>query len=149
MAFGQVELTVVGNLADDVELRYTPGGKAVAKFGVLCNERVKGADGKYTDGETSSYFCNAWEGLAENIAGSVGKGSRVIVQGRWGQRSYDKPATEPGGQPERRTVWELTVEACGPDLRYATAKVQKLARSSQGGVPADDEWASASPVRPS
>lgn len=149
MAFGAVEITVIGNLAEDVQLSYTPGGKAVAKFPVLQNTRVKGQDGRYVDGEPSRYFCVAWEGLAENIAGSIQKGSRVIVQGAWSQRSYEKAPEVEGGQPERRTVWELKVEACGPDLRYATAKVQKLARASQGNVPADDAWATASPNRPS
>jgi single-strand DNA-binding protein len=146
MAFGDTTITIVGNLADDPELRYTPSGRAVAQFRVVVNSRVKQGD-RYVDGRPSYYPCVAWTELAENVAQSIGKGARVIVTGTWAQ---GEPYDDRNGS--KHYPWELRVDAVGPDLRYATARIQKADRTSAGAAPAGgseaDPWATASPTRP-
>jgi single-strand DNA-binding protein len=163
---GETTITVVGNLTDDPELRFTPSGAAVAKFRIASTPRTMDrASGEWKDGEPLFLQCNVWRQVAENVAESLHRGSRVIVTGRLRQRSYE---TREG---EKRTVMELEVDEIGPSLRYATAKVQKMSRSgggsgggfgsggggntgggggggapSQGGGYADDPWATAAPV---
>lgn len=139
MSFGDVQITVVGNLADDPEVRYTPGGKALCKFRVLVNSRVRQGD-RWVDGPPSNYPCVAWEQLGENVAQCLSRGARVIVQGTWAQ---GKPYEDRNGSTQY--PWELRVEAIGPDLRYATVRVQKIDRISTGAAPAGgsdvDPWA--------
>jgi single-strand DNA-binding protein len=159
---GETTITVVGNLTDDPELRFTPSGAAVAKFRVASTPRtLDRASGEWKDGEPLFLACNVWRQAAENVAESLQRGARVIVTGRLRQRSYE---TREG---EKRTVFELEVDEIGPSLRYATAKVQKMSRSSGGGGGfgssggggnqgggtqgggggfADDPWASAAPA---
>jgi single-strand DNA-binding protein len=159
---GETTITVIGNLTDDPELRFTPSGAAVAKFRVASTPRTLDRNsGEWKDGEPLFLQCNVWRQVAENVAESLHRGARVIVSGRLRQRSYE---TREG---EKRTVMELEVDEIGPSLRYATAKVQKMSRSgggsgggfgsssggggsnsgapSQGGY-ADDPWATAAPV---
>ncbi|WP_155369216.1 single-stranded DNA-binding protein [Catellatospora vulcania] len=125
---GETTITVIGNLVDDPELRFTPSGAAVAKFRLASTPRtLDRASGEWKDGEPLFLSCNMWRQLAENVAESLQKGSRVIVSGRLRQRSYE---TKEG---EKRTVYELEVDEIGPSLRYATAKVQKMSRSGGGG----------------
>jgi single-strand DNA-binding protein len=125
---GETTITVVGNLTDDPELRFTPSGAAVAKFRVASTPRtLDRASGEWKDGEPLFLSCNVWRQAAENVAESLQRGARVIVSGRLRQRSYE---TREG---EKRTVIELEVDEIGPSLRYATAKVQKMSRSSGGG----------------
>jgi single-strand DNA-binding protein len=125
---GETIITVVGNLTDDPELRFTPSGAAVAKFRVASTPRtLDRASGEWKDGEPLFLSCNVWRQAAENVAESLQRGARVIVSGRLRQRSYE---TREG---EKRTVIELEVDEIGPSLRYATAKVQKMSRSSGGG----------------
>jgi single-strand DNA-binding protein len=125
---GETIITVVGNLTDDPELRFTPSGAAVAKFRVASTPRtLDRASGEWKDGEPLFLACNIWRQAAENVAESLQRGARVIVTGRLRQRSYE---TREG---EKRTVMELEVDEIGPSLRYATAKVQKMSRSSGGG----------------
>jgi single-strand DNA-binding protein len=125
---GETTITVVGNLTDDPELRFTPSGAAVAKFRVASTPRtLDRATGEWKDGEPLFLSCNVWRQAAENVAESLQRGARVIVSGRLRQRSYE---TREG---EKRTVIELEVDEIGPSLRYATAKVQKMSRSSGGG----------------
>src|SRR5947208_5746396 len=127
---GETTITVVGNLTDDPELRFTPSGAAVAKFRIASTPRtLDRASGEWKDGEPLFLACSVWRQAAENVAESLQRGSRVIVQGRLRQRSYE---TREG---EKRTVIELEVDEIGPSLRYATAKVTKAQRSgaSQGG----------------
>src|SRR2546421_1656158 len=125
---GETTITVIGNLTDDPELRFTPSGAAVAKFRVASTPRtLDRASGEWKDGEPLFLACSVWRQAAENVAESLQRGSRVIVQGRLRQRSYE---TKEG---EKRTVYELEVDEIGPSLRYATAKVQKMSRSSGGG----------------
>jgi single-strand DNA-binding protein len=125
---GDTTITVVGNLTDDPELRFTPSGAAVAKFRVASTPRfMDKASGEWKDGEPLFLACNIWRDAAEHVAESLQRGSRVIVTGRLRQRSYE---TREG---EKRTVIELEVDEIGPSLRYATAKVQKMSRSGGGG----------------
>src|SRR5690348_4134914 len=125
---GETTITVIGNLTDDPELRFTTSGAAVAKFRIASTPRtLDRASGEWKDGEPLFLACSVWRQAAENVAESLQRGSRVIVSGRLRQRSYE---TKEG---ERRTVIELEVDEVGPSLRYATAKVQKMSRSSGGG----------------
>ena len=125
---GDTTITVVGNLTDDPELRFTPSGAAVAKFRIASTPRfMDKASGQWKDGEALFLACNIWREAAEHVAESLSRGSRVIVTGRLRQRSYE---TREG---EKRTVIELEVDEIGPSLRYATAKVQKAVRSGGGG----------------
>ena len=124
MAMGQV--TIVGNLTDDPELRYTPNGAAVAKFRVAVNRRYKDQSGEWKDGDTSYFTVNAWRTLAENVAETLTRGANVIVVGRLQQRSWE---TQDG---EKRTVIEIEADEVGPSLRWATAKVEKQGRSGGG-----------------
>ena len=124
---GETTITVVGNLTDDPELRFTPSGAAVAKFRIASTPRtLDRQSGEWKDGEPLFLACNIWRDAAEHVAESLQRGSRVIVQGRLRQRSYE---TREG---EKRTVYELEVDEIGPSLRYATAKVQKMSRSGGG-----------------
>ena len=156
MAAGDVTITVIGNLTDDPELRFTPSGAAVAKFRVASTPRfLDRTTNEWKDGEPLFLQCNIWRQAAENVAESLQRGARVIVSGRLRQRSYE---TREG---EKRTVMELEVDEIGPSLKYATAKVQKMSRSSgsgggfgsgggggngAGGGNFDDPWASAQPA---
>jgi single-strand DNA-binding protein len=125
---GETTITVIGNLTDDPELRFTPSGAAVAKFRIASTPRtLDRQSGEWKDGEPLFLACSVWRQVAENVAESLQRGSRVIVSGRLRQRSYE---TKEG---EKRTVYELEVDEIGPSLRYATAKVQKMSRSSGGG----------------
>jgi len=158
---GETTITVIGNLTDDPELRFTPSGAAVAKFRIASTPRtLDKASGEWKDGEPLFLACSVWRQVAENVAESLQRGARVIVSGRLRQRSYE---TREG---EKRTVYELEVDEIGPSLRYATAKVQKMSRSSGGGGGggygassgggggntgggggfADDPWATAAPA---
>jgi single-strand DNA-binding protein len=154
---GDTTITVVGNLTDDPELRFTPSGAAVAKFRIASTPRfMDKASGQWKDGEPLFLACNIWREAAEHVAESLNRGSRVIVTGRLRQRSYE---TREG---EKRTVIELEVDEIGPSLRYATAKVQKAVRSGGGGGGFgasgggggqggggnnfDDPWATAAPA---
>jgi single-strand DNA-binding protein len=125
---GDTVITVIGNLTDDPELRFTPSGAAVANFTVASTPRVfKRESNSWEDGDTLFMRCSVWRQYAENVAESLNRGARVIVSGRLKQRSYE---TREG---EKRTVVELEVEEIGPALRYATAKVQRTQRSGTGG----------------
>jgi single-strand DNA-binding protein len=124
---GETTITIVGNLTDDPELRFTPSGAAVAKFRIASTPRtLDRQSGEWKDGEPLFLACNIWRDAAEHVAESLQRGARVIVQGRLRQRSYE---TREG---EKRTVYELEVDEIGPSLRYATAKVQRMNRSGGG-----------------
>ncbi len=125
---GDTIITVIGNLTADPELRFTPSGAAVANFTVASTPRIFDRQtNEWKDGEALFLRCNIWREAAENVAESLTRGSRVIVQGRLKQRSFE---TREG---EKRTVVELEVDEIGPSLRYATAKVNKASRSGGGG----------------
>ncbi|MFE6867413.1 single-stranded DNA-binding protein [Kitasatospora sp. NPDC057692] len=127
---GETVITLVGNLVDDPELRFTPSGAAVAKFRIASTPRTFDRQtNEWKDGESLFLTCNVWRQPAENVAESLQRGMRVIVQGRLRQRSYE---TKEG---EKRTVFEVEVDEVGPSLRSATAKVTRANRSGgpQGG----------------
>ena len=151
MAQGDIPVTIIGNLTNDPELRFTPSGAAVASFTVASSTRVLDRQtNEWKDGDTTFLRCNVWRQYAENVAESLQRGMRVIVNGRLKQRSYE---TKEG---EKRTVYEIEVDDVGPALRYATAKVTKVSRGGPGGGggggggfgapssgdgPSDDPWA--------
>lgn len=125
---GDTTITIVGNLVDDPELRFTASGVAVANFRVASTPRAfDRQSNEWKDGESLFLSCSVWRQYAENVAESLTKGTRVIVSGRLKQRSYE---TNSG---EKRTVFEIDVEDVGPALRSATAKVSKVSRSGAGG----------------
>ncbi|MBP0459451.1 single-stranded DNA-binding protein [Streptomyces montanisoli] len=160
---GETVITVVGNLVDDPELRFTPSGAAVAKFRVASTPRMFDRQtNEWKDGESLFLTCSVWRQAAENVAESLQRGMRVVVQGRLKQRSYEDR------EGVKRTVYELDVDEVGPSLKNATAKVTKTTGrggqggyggggqqgggggggwggGSGGGAPADDPWATSAP----
>ncbi|MCL8026687.1 single-stranded DNA-binding protein [Nocardioides bruguierae] len=152
---GETVITVIGNLVDDPELRFTPSGAAVANFRVASTPRTFNRQtNEWEDGESLFLSCAIWRQAAENVAESLQKGMRVIVHGRLKQRSYE---TREG---EKRTVFEMDVEEVGPSLRNATAKVARMSRGGGGGgysgggqqssapaQQANDPWATPAPQR--
>lgn len=133
----ETTLTIIGNLTGDPELRFTPSGAAVANFTVASTPRTFDKNSnEWKDGETLFMRCSVWREVAENVAESLHRGTRVIVTGRLKSRSWDDKET---GQ--KRTAMEMDVEEVGPSLRYATAQVTKTQRSggnnSGGG---DQSW---------
>ncbi|MDR2896006.1 MAG: single-stranded DNA-binding protein [Propionibacteriaceae bacterium] len=153
---GETPITIVGNLTGDPELRFTPSGAAVANFTVASTPRTfDRASNEWKDGDAMFLNCSVWRQVAENVAESLAKGMRVIVQGRLKSRSYE---TNTG---ERRTVFEIDVDEVGPALRYAVAKVTRnpghggQAQGSQSSAgwqatepPASDPWANQSDTPP-
>jgi single-strand DNA-binding protein len=148
MAAGDTVITLVGNLVDDPELRFTPSGAAVAKFRLASTPRfLDKQTNEWKDGESLFLSVNVWRQAAENVAESLQRGMRVIVQGRLKQRSYE---TKEG---EKRTVYEVEADEVGPSLRNASAKVTKTQRGAgaggfgaSGGAVDNDPWASAAPA---
>ncbi|KHL10525.1 single-strand DNA-binding protein [Mumia flava] len=145
---GETVITIVGNLVDEPELRFTPSGAAVANFRIASTPRTfDRQSGEWRDGDTLFLSCAVWRQAAENVAESLQKGMRVIVQGRLKSRSYDDR------EGNRRTVFEIDVDEVGPSLRSATAKVTKASRSGGGSysgggqqqAPANDPWSSPAP----
>jgi single-strand DNA-binding protein len=149
MAQGDIQITVVGNVTNDPELRFTPSGAAVASFTVASSTRILDKQtNEWKDGDTVFLRCNVWRQYAENVAETLTRGMRVIVTGRLKVRQYE---TRDGG---KGTSVECEVDDVGPALRFATAKVNKVARGGGGGfgdssgggqgggsAPADDPWA--------
>lgn len=138
---GETVITVVGNLTADPELRYTQGGVPVANFTIASTPRTfDKASGEWKDGEALFLRASVWREFAENVAGSLTKGMRVIAQGNLRQRNYE---TKEG---EKRTSIELDVQEIGPSLRYATAQVARSggrqAHSAPSAAPAGS-WAAA------
>ncbi|MFF9625419.1 single-stranded DNA-binding protein [Streptomyces griseosporeus] len=141
---GETVITIVGNLVDDPELRYTPAGAAVAKFRIASTPRTFDRQtNEWRDGDSLFLTCSVWRQAAENVAESLARGMRVIVQGRLRQRSYEDR------EGVKRTVFEVDVDEVGPSLSRATAKVSK--NPAGGGqraatTPADEPWANARPA---
>ena len=159
---GETVITVIGNLVEDPELRFTRSGAPIARLRVASTPRIFDRQtNEWKDGESLFLTCSVWRQAAENVAESLQKGMRVIVQGRLKQRSYED------SEGNKRTVYELDVEEIGPSLRNATAKVTKTtgrggqggygggwgggpsggpSGGPQGGAPADDPWATGTPA---
>jgi single-strand DNA-binding protein len=124
---GDTTITIVGNLTNDPELRFTPSGAAVASFTVASTPRSFDRQAnEWKDGETLFMRCSIWRQAAENVAESLQRGMRVVVTGRLKSRTFD---TREG---EKRTVIEMEAEEIGPSLKYATAKVNRTTRSGGG-----------------
>jgi single-strand DNA-binding protein len=147
MAIGDINITVVGNLTADPELRFTPSGQAVANFTVASTSRLLDRQtNEWKDGDTVFIRCSVWRQYAENVAESLTKGTRVIVTGRLKVRQYE---TREGG---KGTSVECDVDEVGPALKNATAKVNRIARSDGFGAgqsggysaPQADPWANQS-----
>lgn len=125
---GETTITVVGNLTNDPELRFTPSGSAVANFTIASTPKTfDRQSNEFKDGETLFLRAAVWKEPAENVAESLTKGMRVIVTGRLKSRSYE---TKDG---EKRTVIELEVDEIGPSLRFANAKVSRTQRGGSQG----------------
>lgn len=143
---GETVITIIGNLAADPELRFTPSGAAVANFTVASTPRsFDRQSGEWKDGEAMFLRCSIWRHAAENVAETLTRGMRVLVQGRLKQRSFE---TKDGGQ---RTVVELDVDEVGPSLRFATAQVHKVSRASASNgdnatTAGDNPWDSGAPA---
>lgn len=120
-------VTLVGNLTRDPELRYTPSGATVASFGIAVNRRWQNRQTQEWEEQVSFLDVKAWASLAENIAESLSKGTRVVVTGRLEQRSWETD------QGDRRSKVEVVADEVAPSLRWATAQVHKIERSGGGG----------------
>jgi single-strand DNA-binding protein len=118
-------VTLIGNLVDDPELRFTPSGVAMAKIRMAVNRRWRGNDGEWQE-DTSFFTGTVWREQAESAAESLQKGARVIVTGRLEQRTWETD------QGDKRSVVEVQIDEIGPSLRWATATVNKTARSGGG-----------------
>ncbi len=140
----ETTVTVVGNLTADPDLRYSPNGVAIAKFTVASTPRVfDRMANEYKDGDPLFLVCTAWRDLAEHVAESLRKGTRVVVVGRLRLSRWE---TEEG---EKRSAYGLDVDEIGPSLRFATAKVSKATRvRADEPVAPDDQWDNATPGRP-
>lgn len=137
---GEINVTVIGSLVGDPELRYTPSGAAVINFTVASNPRTfDRQSGEWKDGEPTFLRCNLWRQAAEHAAESLSRGHRVIVVGRLRQRNFEDR------DGNKRTVMELEVDEVGPSLKWATVKVAKASRSSgsDGSAAQDDPWSTA------
>jgi single-strand DNA-binding protein len=125
------QVVIVGNLTRDPELRYTPNGAALVKFGVAVSRRVKDdATGQWKDADTSFFDVTAWRSLAENVAETLTQGTRVVVVGRLRTNTWETP------EGERRSKVEIEAEEVGPSLKWASAKIEK-----QGRGPGAGDWA--------
>lgn len=135
---GETVITVIGNLTDDPELRFTPSGAAVAGFTVASSTRVYDKEsGQWKDGDTLFLRCSIWRKYAENVAESLSKGMNVIIQGRLKQRSY----TDREGV--KRTSIEMDVDEIGPTLKWSTAKVARANAERSAGA-AESDWSQGS-----
>jgi single-strand DNA-binding protein len=122
-------ITLVGNVTDDPELRFTPSGLPVANFTVAVNRRFKNQSGQWEDRLDGFFRCSCWRDMAENVAESIVKGQRIMVVGRLQEQRWED---QDGG---KRSRIEIQVDEVGPSLRWATAQVTKSSRSApkEGG----------------
>jgi single-strand DNA-binding protein len=136
-------VTLVGNLTDDPELRFTAQGAAVANFRIAVSKRIKDPQtNEWKDGDTSFFRINVWRQLAENVAESLTRGMRVVVTGTLKMRQWE---TQEG---EKRSVVEVEATEVGPSLKWATAKVEKTSRQGQGAASGGGDWDSTSSSAP-
>ena len=134
-------VTLVGNLTDDPELRFTAQGAAVANFRIAVSKRIRDPQtNEWKDGDTSFFRVNVWRQLAENVAESLTRGTRVIVTGTLKMRQWE---TQEG---EKRSVVEVEATEVGPSLKWATAKMEKTSRQSGGQASGGGDWDSPTPV---
>ncbi|MCQ4044645.1 single-stranded DNA-binding protein [Streptantibioticus rubrisoli] len=134
MSAGETPLTIVGNLTDDPELRFTPSGAAMVKFTVASTPRAYDkTSGQWRDGTSMFMRCTAWRALAEHVTETLHKGTRVVVTGRL--RQFDWTTDN----DEKRSMLALEVDDIGPSLLFATAQVQRVNRSSAPAA-SGDAW---------
>jgi single-strand DNA-binding protein len=125
---GETTITLIGNLTNDPELRFTPNGDAVANFTIASTPRTfDKRSNEWKDGETLFLRASVWREAAENVAESLTKGMRVIASGFLKSRSYEKDG-------DKRTVIEFEIQEIGPSLKTATAKVNRTQRNDKGGT---------------
>lgn len=137
---GEIIVNLDGTLVADPELRFTQSGAAVVNVTIAQNERRFNKETqRWEDGDAVFLRCNAWRQFAENIAESLNKGDRVLGYGRLKQRQYE---TREG---EKRTVFEVELDALGPSLKFRTATVNRADRQQYAAPPADDPWGSSPP----
>ena len=139
----ETTITIRGRLTADPELRFTPSGAAVANLTIATNARTFDRQAnEWKDGPATFWRCSAWRDMAENVAESLTRGSAVVAVGTVAGRDYE---TKEG---EKRTVFEVTLDAIGPDLRWATAKPVKAQRDKGGfgQAPQADPWATPQPA---
>jgi single-strand DNA-binding protein len=143
---GLPQVTIVGTVVADVELRFTQSGAAVASFTIAANDRKFDRDsGSWKDGDATFLRCTLWRQAAENAAESLTRGTRVLATGSLRQRSYE---TKEG---DKRTVFEMDVDEIGPSVKWATVKVNKADRGdhspkASSAASNEDPWASAPPA---
>ncbi|WP_405010998.1 single-stranded DNA-binding protein [Kitasatospora sp. NBC_01539] len=143
MSVGETPITVVGNLTDDPELRFTPAGVAMARFTIASTPRTYDkTTGQWKDGTALFLRTTAWRETAEHAADTLTKGMRVVATGRLVQHNWQTP------EGENRSMLGLDLDDIGPSIKFATAKVTKTQRTSNGGnaAPAADPWANAAPA---
>jgi len=141
-------VTLVGNITDDPELRFTPSGRPVANFTVAVNRRWKDQQGEWQDKLDGFFRCSCWADMAENVAESLKKGTRVVLTGRLQQRTWETP------EGDKRSAMEVQVDEIGPSLKWSVASVQKSQRSggvqqsapAAGGAPDASSWGAPAPV---
>ena len=126
--------TIIGNLVDDPEVRFTQTGTAVTNLRVAVTQRVQ-QDGQWRDGDTSFFKVNVWRGQAEHLADSLSKGDRVMVTGRLRQRSWETP------EGDKRSVTEIEADEVGASLKFATAKVERATQRDNDDRPQGRERA--------
>jgi single-strand DNA-binding protein len=115
-------VTLVGNLTDDPEVRFTPAGTQVGSFRLAVTPRVREGD-QWKNGETSYFKVNLWRDLASHAAESLAKGDRAVVIGRLKTRAWETP------EGERRSTVEVEADEVAPSLKWATAKPQRASKS--------------------
>ena len=125
-------VSVVGNVTRDPELRFTPSGQAIATFGVAVNRRWQNRQSNEWEEQTSFFNIVCWREMAENVSESLGKGSRVVVTGRLEQRSWE---TENG---DKRSIVEINADEIGPSLKWATAVVTRTPRAEGSNFQSSD-----------
>jgi single-strand DNA-binding protein len=128
------QVTIVGNLTDDPELRYTPNGAAVCKFRIAVNRRIQDGNGQWKDGEASYFSVNCWRGLAENVAESLTRGTRVVVTGRLQYRAWENQ------DGDKRSAVEIEADEIGPSLKWATARMERNPRSTGSTATSGSDW---------
>lgn len=126
---GETTITVIGNITDDPELKFTPSGAAVANFTVASTPRTFDRQtNEWKDGDPLYFRCAAWRQMAENVAESLTKGARVIVTGTLRIRNFERQ------DGSRGTSVEISVDEIGPSLKWASAKVTRAGRGDGGGA---------------
>ncbi|KRV47548.1 single-stranded DNA-binding protein [Wenjunlia vitaminophila] len=141
MSLGETPITVIGNLTSDPELKFTDSGAALAKFTVASTPRSYDKDtGQWKDGTAAFFRCAAWRSLAEHVAESLTKGSRVVVSGRMRQHNWTTP------EGENRSMLAIEVDDIGASLRFTTVTIGGKPAASP--TPSDDPWANPAPTAP-